>query len=75
MYRVPEVQARPKMDSSENVPLTQDPAHIGNRWLSKAKKLRTSIGNVVEKSTAYVVRQSRGAGGKTIAGRHMSAQL
>ncbi len=27
-----------------NVPLTPDPAHIGNRWLSKARKLGRSMG-------------------------------
>jgi NAD(P)H-dependent FMN reductase len=27
-----------------NVPLTRDPAHIGNRWLSKARKLGRSMG-------------------------------
>jgi len=27
-----------------NVPLTRDPAHIGNRWLSKARKLGRSVG-------------------------------
>jgi len=28
-----------------NVPLTRDPAHIGNRWLSKARKLGRSMGD------------------------------
>ena len=28
-----------------NVPLTPDPAHIGNRWLSKARKLGRSMGD------------------------------
>ncbi len=27
-----------------NVPMTPDPAHIGNRWLSKARKLGRSMG-------------------------------
>jgi hypothetical protein len=27
-----------------NVPLTPDPAHIGDRWLSKARKLGRSMG-------------------------------
>jgi hypothetical protein len=27
-----------------NVPLTPDPAHIGNRWLSKARNLGRSVG-------------------------------
>ncbi len=48
-----------------NVPVTPDPAHIGNRWLSKARKLGRSMGawqNERRSCCPSILRGSEGQG-------------
>ena len=74
MYRVPEMQARQKNVFFRERPANARPRTHWEPLAIKSQKTRNVNGNLVEKSTAYIVRQSRGADGKAIAGRHMSAQ-